>query len=146
MSRQERISVAIRKEVSLIIHDKLKDPRIGFITITGVDISKDLRNAKVFYSVLGSEDDYKKTQEALESAQGLIRSLVSDRLGLRFAPEIIFRQDRSSEYSVRIDEVLNQIKALEAESPAPGSEPKRAKRKGTKDEPKKNSRRAKRAK
>ena len=117
MSRQDRVSSAIKKEVSLIIHDRLKDPRLGFVTITGVDVSKDLRNAKVFYSVLGNQEDVRKTQEALDSALGLIRSLVAARLDLRFAPEIIFRQDHSSEYSVRIEEVLNEIKERELDEP-----------------------------
>lgn len=148
MSRQERVSVAIKKEVSLIIHDKLKDPRIGFVTITGVEVSKDFRNAKVFFSVLGGEEDYKKTQDALDSASGLVRSLVADRLAMRFAPEIIFRPDRSSEYSVRIEEVLNEIKTLEnaATLEKKPAARKSRKRKGTGDEPPKNSRRLKKRK
>ena len=147
MSRQERISEAIRKEVSLIVHDKLKDPRVGFVTITSVEVTKDLRNAKVCFSVLGGPEDVKKTQDALDSALGLIRSLVAQRLALRFAPEIIFRQDRSSEYSVRIEEVLNEIKTLEGAEPAEGA-PKKIikKRKEKRDEPKKNSRSPKRKK
>ena len=147
MSRQERISEAIKKEVSLIVHDKLKDPRVGFVTITGVEITKDLRNAKVLFSVLGGPEDVKKTQDALDSALGLVRSLVARRLALRFAPEIIFRQDRSSEYSVRIEEVLNEIKTLESvagEQETPDKKIK--KRKDKRDEPKKNSRRPKRKK
>jgi len=148
MSRQERVSVAIKKEVSLIIHDKLKDPRLGFVTITGVEVTKDLRNAKVFFSVLGSQEDYKKTQDALDSALGLVRSLVADRLAMRFAPEIIFRQDRSSEYSVRIEEVLNEIKTLENTAlPEQKTAAKKSRKgKGTEDEPQKNSRRFKKRK
>jgi ribosome-binding factor A len=112
MSRADRVSEAIRKEVSLILHDKFKDPRLGFITITRVELAADLRNAKVFYSVLGKEEDYKKTKAALDSGLGLIRKLVSERINLRIAPEIIFREDRSSEYSVRIEEILNEINGL----------------------------------
>ncbi|HTZ11571.1 MAG TPA: 30S ribosome-binding factor RbfA [Candidatus Margulisiibacteriota bacterium] len=110
MSRQERVAEAIKKEVSLIIHDELKDPRLGFVTITGVDISQDLRHAKILFSVLGKEEEHKKTQEALDSALGFIRRLLAQRVRLMFAPEIIFREDKSSEYSVRIEEVLNEIK------------------------------------
>ena len=110
MARSERVGEAIRMEVSLIIHDKLKDPRMGFVTITRVELTQDLRFAKVFFSVLGKEEDYKKTKAAFNSALGLIRSLVAQRLNLRFAPEIAFREDRSSEYSVRIEEILNEIK------------------------------------
>ncbi len=113
MSRQERIAEAIRQEVSVIIHDKLKDPRLGFVTITRVELTHDLRYAKIFFSVLGNEDAYKNTQTALNSASGYVRSLVSQRLSLRFATEIAFYEDRSTEYSVRIEEVLNQIKELD---------------------------------
>jgi len=112
MSRKERVEEAIKKEVSLIIHDELKDPRIGFVTITRVELTKDLRNAKIFYSVLGKDEDCKKTRLALDSALGYIRSLVAQRINLRFATELIFHEDHSTEYSVRIEEVLNKIKEL----------------------------------
>ncbi len=110
MSRQDKVAEAIRQEVSVIIHDKLKDPRVGFVTITNVDITHDLRFAKIFFSVLGNEEAYKKTKQALDSSLGFIRKLIAQRLNLRFAPEIAFYEDRSSEYSVRIEEILNQIK------------------------------------
>ncbi len=110
MPRQERVEEAIKKEVSLIIHDEIKDPRMGFVTITRVELSKDLRNAKIFYSVLGKEDAFKKTKLALDSAQGYIRSLVAQRINLRFATEIMFCEDHSTEYSVKIEEVLNKLK------------------------------------
>jgi ribosome-binding factor A len=110
MSRQEKVTKALHKEISSIIHDELKDPRLGFITVTKVELSKDLRFAKVFFSVLGKEQDYKNTQKALDSAAGFIKKLVCERIDLRFAPEIIFREDHSTEYSVKIEEILNQIK------------------------------------
>ena len=113
MSRHERVEEAIRKEVSLIIHDELKDPRIGFVTVTRVELTKDLRNAKIFYSVLGKEEDCKKTKLALDSALGYIRSLVAQRINLRFATELMFHEDYSTEYSIRIEEVLNKIKELD---------------------------------
>ena len=113
MSRHERVEQAIKKEASLIIHDELKDPRIGFVTITRVELSKDLRNAKIFYSVLGKEEDYEKTKVALDSALGFIRSLIAQRINLRFATEIMFKEDRSTEYSVKIEEVLNKIKEID---------------------------------
>jgi ribosome-binding factor A len=113
MSRHERVEEAIRKEVSLIIHDELKGPRIGFVTIIRVELTKDLRNAKIFYSVLGKEEDHKKTKLALDSALGYIRSLVAQRINMRFATELVFQEDHSSEYSVRIEEVLNKIKELD---------------------------------
>lgn len=112
MSRQDKVAEAIRKEVSIILHDKLKDPRLGFVTITRVELSHDLRIAKVFYSVLGREEEISRTREALDSGLGFIRKLVAERVSLRFAPEIIFREDRTSEYSVRIQQVLDEIKEL----------------------------------
>ncbi|MFA4854470.1 MAG: 30S ribosome-binding factor RbfA [Candidatus Omnitrophota bacterium] len=113
MSRHQRVEEAIRKEVSLIIHDELKDPRIGFITITRVELTGDLRSAKVFYSVLGKEEEHKKTRLALDSALGYIRSLVAQRINLRIATELMLKEDHSTEYSVRIEEVLNQIKEID---------------------------------
>lgn len=110
MSRRDRVAEAIRKEVSTIVHDEIKDPRLGFVTIIRVELTQDLRYAKIFFSVLGNDEDYKKTQAALDSSVGFIRRLVAQRIKLRFAVELAFKEDRSSEYSVRIDEVLQQIK------------------------------------
>jgi ribosome-binding factor A len=110
MSRQDKVAEAIRQEASVVIHDKLKDPRLGFVTITNAEVTKDLRFAKIFFSVLGNDEAYKKTKEALNSSVGFVRKLIAERLNLRFAPEIAFYEDRSSEYSVRIEEVLNEIK------------------------------------
>jgi len=120
MSRRDKVAEAIKKEVSLIIHDELKDPRLGFVTITGVELSQDLRYAKICFSVLGKEGDHKKTKLALDSALGFIRRLIAQRIRLMFVPEIVFKEDRSSEYSVRIQEVLNEIKELD--------EPKKSRR------------------
>ncbi len=110
MSRQERVAQALKEEVSSIIHYELNDPRLGFVTVTRVELTQDMRNAKIFFSVLGDAQAYKKTAEALNSALGFIRRLIAQRIRLRFAPEIIFKEDRSSEYSVRVQEVLDKIK------------------------------------
>jgi ribosome-binding factor A len=112
MARVERVTEAIRQEVSIIIHDDLKDPRLGFVTVTRVEMTPDMRFAKIFFSVLGGEEEYKKTKEALDSALGFIRAKIAQRINLRLAPEIAFEDDRSSEYSVRIQEVLDEIKGL----------------------------------
>ncbi len=110
MPRQEKVAEAIKKEVSIIIHDQIKDPRIGFVTITNVELAQDLRFAKIFFSVLGNDEDYKKTKAALDSSLGFIRKLVAQRLKLRFAPEIMFKEDKSGEYSAKIEKILNEIK------------------------------------
>lgn len=141
MSRMQRIAEAIRQEASIIIHDKLKDPRLGFVTITRVEVTADSRLAKIYFSVLGSDEDYRKTKEALDSGLGFIRSLVAQRINLRIAPEIMFFEDRSSEYSVRIQEVLDEIKALEKQPPSEDKSKRRGKKeRSSKLEPRKSSR------
>jgi len=120
MSRHDKLTEAIKKEVSCILHDEIEDPRLGFVTITKVELTPNYRYAKVFFSVLGQEQDYKKTKEALDSALGFIRRLIAQRIRLRFAPEISFKQDKSSEYSFRIQEILEEIKKTD--------EPKKSKR------------------
>jgi len=110
MSRQEKLAEELRKEVSNIIQKEVKDPRLGFVTITKVEITQDLRYAKIFFSVLGEDKEYKKTRLALDSAMGFIRSLIAQRVKLRFAPEIVFKEDRSSEYSIKIQKLLDEIK------------------------------------
>lgn len=126
MGRVDKVAEAIRQEASIIIHDRLKDPRLGFVTITRVEMTPDLRSAKIFFSVLGQEEDHKKTKDALDSASGFIRKLVSQRVNLKFAPEIFFREDRSPEYSARIEEVLNEIKGLKEPAIMPWPSVKKA--------------------
>jgi len=126
MSRHDKVAEAIRQEVSMILHDELKDPRLGFITVTRVELTEDLRYAKIFYSVLGSEQEHKKTQAALESGLGFVRGLLAQRVKLRFAPEIAFKEDRSGEYSIRIQEILDQIRQ-EDESKKISRKPKKKK-------------------
>lgn len=94
---------------------RLKDPRIGFASIVNVDVNKDLSLAKVYVSVLGSDEDKEKTMEGLKSAQGLIRSEVSKALGIRYAPEIQFVLDEGIEYSMRVSKLLSEIKKDETE-------------------------------
>ena len=109
MSRVERVSQALKKEISNIIQTELKDPRLGFITVMRVELTHDMRYAKIFFSVLGSPDEQKKSTEALESAVGFIRRLIAERIELRFVPEIRFIQDKSCEYSIHIQEELDKI-------------------------------------
>lgn len=110
MSRHDKVTHAIQKEVSTIIHDELNDPRLGFVTIVKVEMSPDLRHAKVFFSVLGKEEEKEKTREALDSSLGFIRRLVAERINLRFAPEIMFVEDKSCEYAFEIERALQEIK------------------------------------
>ena len=110
MNRSEKVSHQLKREISQILHDEVKDPRIGFITVTKVEITRDLRFAKIYYSVLGTEKDQEASNEALVSAKGFIRGLIGRRLQLRFTPEIDFVLDKSSQYSFRIEQVLDSIK------------------------------------
>ncbi|MFA5357056.1 MAG: 30S ribosome-binding factor RbfA [Candidatus Omnitrophota bacterium] len=142
MPRYDRVAEALKREIGNIIQFELKDPRLGFITVTGVEITPDLRYAKVFFSVLGKEDEHKKTKEALDSALGFIRKLVGERIRLRFVPEISFKEDRSIEYSIKIEEALNEIKGLDEPPLIPAKKALR-KRKAVKREPKKSNRKPK---
>jgi ribosome-binding factor A len=112
MSRQEKLAQAIKKEISGIIQEELKDPRLGFMTITAVELTPDYKYANVFFSVLGQEQDYKKAKDALNSASGFIRRLIAQRIRFRFVPEIVFKEDRSCEYGFKIEKILNEIKEL----------------------------------
>lgn len=107
--RPARVANAIRKQISSIIREDMKDPRIGFTTITKVEVTPDLKTAKVYYSVLGKEKEKKSTKAALKSAEGFIRGLIGDRLKLRFTPELVFIVDKSIEYHDRINKLLEEI-------------------------------------
>lgn len=107
--RAQKIAQVFKKEISQIIRDELHDPRIGFITITHVEITNDLRFARIYYSILGSDKDKQETANALKSGEGYIRRLLSQRVRLRFVPEIKFILDSSSEYSINIQKILDKI-------------------------------------
>lgn len=110
MSRVERVSQQLKRDISLIIQRELTDPRLEFVTITQVEVSPDLRYAKVFFSVLGSALKCEKAQEGLDGARGLIRKLVSQQIMMRHVPELTFIYDRSLEWSASIEETLREIK------------------------------------
>lgn len=109
-SRPERVQEALRQEISKIIHNELKDPRIGFLTITKVELTKDLRYAKVYFSVLGETKDKNLALKGLNSAKGYIKNMVADRINLRFVPEIAFKIDESLEHTKDIYDLLDRIK------------------------------------
>jgi ribosome-binding factor A len=107
--RVNRVGEQIKKEVSDIIRNELKDPRIGFVTVTDVEVSGDLQHARIFVSVLGSEEQRNETLQALERATGFIRSEIGKRIRLRLTPEITFHLDTSMDYSEKIMEKLREI-------------------------------------
>ncbi len=107
--RSDQVAEELRKIMSMILIDDLSDPRLGFMTITQVKVSDDLRHARVSYSVLGSEEKAKDTKEALAENIGFIRRLAVQRLNLRYAMQIDLENDHSIEHSMRIDEILRKI-------------------------------------
>ncbi len=110
--RIDRIEEQLRIELSEVIEREIQDPRIGLVTVTRVKVSPDLRHARVFVTVLGGEDQRKKTIEGLRSAASYIRRCVSHRLQhLKRMPELTFGYDESVEKGIRIEELLDQIKS-----------------------------------
>lgn len=107
--RVGRVSEQIKKELSQIIQTELKDPRIGFITVTGVETTSDLSQARVYLSVLGSDDQKEATLKALASGTGFLRSELGKRMKLRHTPELLFKFDNSIEYGSRIESLLDKI-------------------------------------
>jgi ribosome-binding factor A len=109
--RADRVAEAIREEVATFLMEGVKDPRVvGFVTVTGVDVSRDLRHAKVFVSVMGDEAARKATFDGLESLAPHLRSRLAKSLRLRVAPEIEFRNDRSIENAARIETLLTKLR------------------------------------
>jgi ribosome-binding factor A len=107
--RSQRVSDLLREEIADIIFYKLKDPRIGFITVTGVDVTDDLKMAFVYISVL-KEEERKATLDILNTAKSFIRSDLSKRLRMKSIPSLEFRLDTSVEYGDRIERLLREIK------------------------------------
>jgi ribosome-binding factor A len=107
--RVRKVQEFIKEEVSHIILRKLKDPRIGFVTVTDVAVTGDLRNAKIFVSLFGNDDQKKDTMQALRHALGFIRMEIGQKLQIRCTPEITFVEDTSLDYSVKIEKILHTI-------------------------------------
>ncbi len=113
--RVNRVAEQMKKEVSDIIAHKIKDPRVGFVTVTDVEVTGDLQQATVFISVLGDEEQKEASLVGLEKAKGFIRSEVGKRIRLRKTPELFFAFDESIQYGNRIDELLMKLKKSEQE-------------------------------
>ncbi len=109
--RADRVAEAIREEVATFLTAEAKDPRItGLVTVTGVDVTRDLRNATVYVSVMGSDTARASTFDGLASVAGHLRARVGRALSLRLAPMITFRPDQSIAHAARIETLLAQIK------------------------------------
>lgn len=110
--RIERVKESLMREVSDIIHHELKDPRIGFVTLIDVELSVDMRYAKIFVSVLGSEKEKKDTMIGLSRAKGFIRKEIGSRIRMRYTPEINFKLDRSCEHAQQISDIFMKIEKM----------------------------------
>lgn len=113
--RLEKIQEFIKQEISKMILTELKDPRIGFVTVTQVEATADLRSAKVYVSLLGSDDQKAATWEGLQKALGYLRAEVGKRIRMKFSPELSLHLDESLQYSTRIQELLIKIKEEESD-------------------------------
>jgi ribosome-binding factor A len=111
--RANRVGEQMKKELSEIIGRKIKDPRIGFVTVTDVQVTGDLQQAKVYISVLGDDEQRENTLKGLAKAKGFIRSEIGQRIRLRKTPEIIFEFDESIDYGNRIETLLHQLQPVE---------------------------------
>ncbi len=109
--RVEKVQELMKQEISKIILRELKDPRLGFITVTDVECTGDLREAKVYVSLMGSEKQIKDSWEGLQSSLGYIRREIGQRIRLRFTPELKFELDKSLDYSAHIQELLLKVHA-----------------------------------
>ena len=113
-ARPDRVGQEVQAAIAeLLSRGMLRDPRIGFITLTGVKMSPDLRVARVFYSMIGTPEERQQTQEGLEAAKGFVRREVTARVKLRVSPEIFFSFDESLGEGEKIDRLLREVKEKE---------------------------------
>lgn len=111
--RQIQVADQIQQIISVLLQRDMKDPRIGFVTVTQVEITQDLKYARVFVSVMGTPEEQRDTMAALASGKGFMRRELASRLEIRAVPELQFKLDRGVEYSDRINRLLNDLKTAE---------------------------------
>jgi len=109
--RSEKVSEAIHEMVSGLLVKGLKDPRIGFVTVTGVKVTDDLHLATIYFTVIGSDEEKKASEAGLNSARGFIRKELGKSLRMRYVPDLLFRYDTSVEYGARIESILKEIQS-----------------------------------
>lgn len=109
--RLRRVADQIQRELAEVLHDELKDPRVGMITLTGVEISPDMEHAKIFFTTLGDEQALAHTEAGLRRAAGFLRTALGHRLKLRSVPELQFHYDASVERGVRLSKLIDSAVA-----------------------------------
>ena len=107
--RAERVGEQMKQEIMDIVNNKVKDPRVGFLTITDVELTNDLSHAKIFLTVLGSDKEVENTFKALEKATGFIKSELGSSMRLRIIPDLTFEYDESIEYGNKIERMLQDL-------------------------------------
>ncbi len=113
--RQEKLGELIAAELSDLLRTRVKDPRVGFASITRVEMSGDLRYAKIFVSVMGDSEEQKETMKGLKNATGFLRHELASRLTLRFMPDLVFKLDHSIEEGSRVLDLINRVEREDAE-------------------------------
>jgi ribosome-binding factor A len=119
--RQDQLGEVIGHELSDLMRTRMKDPRLGFASITGVELSADLRHAKIFVSIMGDEEERRGSMKALESANGFLRHELAQRLDIRHVPTLEFHLDDSIARGVHVLNLINQVSAQQG-STTPGTE------------------------
>jgi ribosome-binding factor A len=121
--RADRVGEAIRAEVATFLREGAKDPRLaGMVTITAVEVPRDLRHARIFISILGTDSERAATLDALESMKGHLRSRLARTMNLRVAPELSFKLDESVARAARIESLLAQVRDEKKEGDEGGSD------------------------
>ncbi len=121
--RTEQVGDEIQRVLGGIIQNEVKDPRVGFVTVTGVTVTPDLSRANVRLSVMGDETQRKETMRALERARGFLRRRVGDEITLRTVPELVLHLDTSLDHAMRVGEVLRDIQTERERNPPRLDEP-----------------------
>lgn len=111
--RSEKVAEAVHELISELLVKGLKDPRIGFVTITGVKVTDDMHLATVYFTVIGTDAEKKATEQGLNSARGFIRKEMGKSLRMRYVPDIVFKYDVSVDYGYRIESILKEINSPE---------------------------------
>lgn len=108
-NRARKLAEIIKEQISDILATRMKDPRLGFTTVTAVEVTRDLRYCKVFVSILGSQEEIEQSMATLVSASGFIRTELGSRIRVKHVPEIRFVRDQALEHSMHINKLLHQL-------------------------------------
>lgn len=109
-SRSDRVAGLIKQEIADLLHKEISDPRLAMATITGVKMSRDLRIAKVYFSISGGEAARRAATEGFKQARGYLKRELAQRLELRYMPDLVFYYDESIDYGARIEQLLKEVK------------------------------------